>query len=251
MSKKKNRSKTVCSYVALNSASETADVSELTRVESAIDREKIRCERACVRGPRPISEPFSATGAPGSDTSATHAGAHARDGVPNRVLSSPTRVNARRVAEWALGSHTPAVHIYVLALRGITNATALTVFKKASRLFSRDERARGGPQGIRPVQGWDDQVRMLRSPQARRPEGADGTSARSFSRPREPSPVHPLPPTNSRSVAPRVVLSFLPFLRSLLRTTGGGDRAPHPRRRARETRRCYAREHDRGATFQR
>ena len=235
----------------VNSTSETADVSELTRVESAIEREKIRCERVCVRGPRPFPNPFLATGAPGSGTSATHAGAHARDGVPNRVLPSPTRENARRVAERALGSHTPAVHIYVPAL-GESPSRRLSRFSRRRRVcFPRDERARGGPQGIRPVQGWDDQVRMLRSPQARRPEGADGTSARSFSRPREPSPVHPLPPTNSRSVAPRVVLSFLPFLRSLLRTTGGGDRAPHPRRRARETRRCYAREHDRGATFQR
>ena len=171
----------------VNSTSETADVSELTRVESAIEREKIRCERGCVRGPFP--NPFLATGAPGSRTSATHAGAHARDGVPNGVLPPLTRVNARRVAKRALGSHTPAVHIYVPAL-GESPSRRLSRFSRRRRLcFPRDERARGGPQGIRPVQGGDDQVRVLRSPQACRPEGADGTSARSFSRAREPSPA--------------------------------------------------------------
>ena len=62
-------------------------------------------------------------------------------------------------------------------------------------------------------------------------------------------PPRATPPPNSRSVALRrsVEFSSLP----LLRATGDGDRAPHPRRRARETRRCHAREHDRGATLQR
>ena len=232
----------------VNSTSETADVSELTRVESAIEREKIRCERVCVRGPRPFPNPFLATGAPGSGTSATHAGAHAHDGVPNRVLPSPTRENARRVAERALGSHTPAVHIYVPAL-GESPSRRLSRFSRRRRVcFPRDERARGGPQGIRPVQGGDDKVRVLRSSQARRPEGADGTSARPFPA-RASLPPRATPPPNSRSVALRrsVEFSSLP----LLRATGDGDRAPHPRRRARETRRCHAREHDRGATLQR
>ena len=43
----------------VNSTSETADVSELTRVESAIEREKIRCERVCVRGPAHFRTLFS------------------------------------------------------------------------------------------------------------------------------------------------------------------------------------------------
>lgn len=191
----------------VNSTSETADVSELTRVESAIEREKIRCERGCVRGPRPFPNPFLATGAPGSGTSATHAGAHARDGVPNRVLPSPTRENARRVAERALGSHTPAVHIYVPAL-GESPSRRLSRFSRRRRVcFPRDERARGGPQGIRPVQGGDDQVRVLRSPQARRPEGADGTSARPFPA-RASLPPRATPPPNSRSVALRRGVEF-------------------------------------------
>ena len=191
----------------VNSTSETADVSELTRVESAIEREKIRCERVCVRGPRPFPNPFLATGAPGSGTSATHAGAHARDGVPNRVLPSPTRENARRVAERALGSHTPAVHIYVPAL-GESPSRRLSRFSRRRRVcFPRDERARGGPQGIRPVQGGDDQVRVLRSSQARRPEGADGTSARPFPA-RASLPPRATPPPNSRSVALRRGVEF-------------------------------------------
>ena len=177
----KNRSETVCSYV-------TCELDVRNRGRFGVDT---RCKRHR-KGKNPVRtrlrawtsvpfpNPFLATGAPGSGTSATHAGAHAHEGVPDRVLPSFTRANARRVAKWALGSHTPAVYIYVPALRGITSRRLSRFSRRRRVCFLRDERARGGPHGLCPVQGGDDQVRMLRSPEARRPEGAVGTSARSF-----------------------------------------------------------------------
>ena len=229
----------------VNSTSETADVSELTRVVSALEREKIRCERACVRGPRSHFRTLFSRLARRDLARAPLTRARTRTKVC-RIESylrslARTRVGSRS----GLSGRTRRRYTFTSQHSGESHRDGSRGFQEgvAFVFYVMSEHV-GDRMGSAPFKEGTIKYACY---EVLKHAGPRGLSVR----PRVPfSPAHPSDDFKKRR-ARGVEFSPLSPPCSLLRTTGDGDRAPHSRRRARETWRCYAREHDRGATLQR